>query len=152
FHDWDWARAETASRRAVELSPGEPVGHAHLADYMSIRGRHDEAIAEFDRVLELDPISRVYLGHFALLLYRARRFDESIAYCRKALDIDANYANALWFMALSMEQKHQRREATQALESAVHISPAPHYRALLARAYAMSDAEEKARSILVELM
>src|SRR5262245_15786739 len=49
FHDWDWERAEAESRRAVELSPGEPVGHAHVADYMSIRGRHDEAIAAFKR-------------------------------------------------------------------------------------------------------
>ncbi|MBV9499678.1 MAG: hypothetical protein JO138_09915 [Acidobacteriaceae bacterium] len=37
---------------------------AHWADYMSIRGRHDEAIMEYNKVLELDPILRVRLGHF----------------------------------------------------------------------------------------
>jgi len=62
--DWDWAAAEAACRRAVELSPGDSVIRAHWADYMSIRGRHDEAIMEYNKVLELDPILRVRLGHF----------------------------------------------------------------------------------------
>jgi TolB-like protein len=118
--DWDWDRAEAESRRAVELSPGHSVTHAQLADYLSIRARHDEAIQEFSRVLELDPISRMYLGHFGLILYRARRYDESIAQCRKALDVDPNYANALWFMALSLEQKGELSESVAKLEQAVN--------------------------------
>ena len=60
---WDWSRAEAECRRAVELKPGQSVTHAALADYISIQGRHEEAIEEFGRVLDLDPISRMYLGH-----------------------------------------------------------------------------------------
>src|ERR1700686_1199673 len=30
FYDWDWAAAEAESKRAVELSPGESVTHAHF--------------------------------------------------------------------------------------------------------------------------
>jgi tetratricopeptide (TPR) repeat protein len=85
LYDWDWAAAEAESRRAVELSPGVSVTHAHLGDYMSIRGRHDEAIAEFRRVRELDPISCEYNRWLALILYRARRSDEAIAQCHKSL-------------------------------------------------------------------
>jgi TolB-like protein/Flp pilus assembly protein TadD len=151
FHDWDWARAEIEVRRAVELSPGDPVGYAHFADYMSIRGRHGEAIEEFRTVLELDPISPVYLAHFALLLYRARRYDDSIAQCRKALDIDPHYPNALWFLALSLEQKGELSEAVATLEKAVQISDAPHYRALLGRSYALSGRRTDAQAILHEL-
>ena len=93
------------------MIPGEAVTHAHFADYLSIRGRHSEAIRACNRARELDPISRVHIGHFGLVLYRARRYDESIEQCHKALEIDPNYANALWFLALSQEQKGDIREA-----------------------------------------
>jgi TolB-like protein/Flp pilus assembly protein TadD len=149
--DWDWERAEAESRRAVELRPGHCVTHAQLADYMSIRARHEEAIEEFSRVLELDPISRMYLGHFGLILYRARRYDESIAQCLKALDVDPNYANALRFMALSLEQKGELSQSIAKLEKAAGLSNGWHYRALLARAYALAGERRKALDILDEL-
>jgi len=49
---------EAESRLAVELSPSHSVTHADLADYLSIQGRHSEAIEEFRLALNLDPISR----------------------------------------------------------------------------------------------
>jgi len=152
FYDWDWAAAEAESKRAVELSPGESVTHAHFADYLSIRGRHSEAIQAYKRVLELDPISRVHLGHFGLILYRARRYDESMAQCHRALEIDPNYANALWFLALSLEQKGQLPEAIANLEKAVSLSQGSYYQmALLGRAYALVGERTKALDILDEL-
>lgn len=151
LYEWDWAAAEAACRRAVELSPGDPVTRVHWADYMSIRGRHDEAIAEYYRALELDPISRVRLGHFGLILYRARRYDEAIAQCEKALEIDQNYVNALWFLALALEQKGELGESIARLERAASLSAGPHYRALLGRAYALAGKKAKALNILEEL-
>jgi TolB-like protein/Flp pilus assembly protein TadD len=151
FYDWDWAAAEAESKRAVELSPGESVTHAHFADYLSIRGRHSEAIRAYSRVLDLDPISRVYIAHFGLILYRARRYDESIAQCQKALEIDPQYANGLWFLALSLEQKDDLQGAVARLEEAVNLSHGPHYRALLGRAYGLAGEKRKALEILEEL-
>jgi len=146
--DWDWTGAEAVCRGAVELRPGDSVAALHLADYMSIQGRHDEAIAELTRVLEYDPISRVNLGFFGLILYRARRYDESIAQCQKALDIDPNYCNAMWFMSLSLEQKGKLPAAIAKLEKAVSLAGAPHFQALLGRAYAISGERKKALDIL----
>jgi len=57
-------RAEAECIRALQLSPNDSVTHVHLADYMSIQERHDEAIAEYKLALELDPISCVYIGFF----------------------------------------------------------------------------------------
>jgi TolB-like protein/Flp pilus assembly protein TadD len=151
FHDWDWAAAEAEAKRAVELSPGESVTHAHFADYLSLRGRHSEAVAAYRRVLDLDPISRVYIGHFGLILYRARRYDESISQCQKALEIDPQYANGLWFLALSLEQKGDLPGAIATLEKAVSLSQGPHYQALLGRAYALAGEKCKALRILDEL-
>jgi tetratricopeptide (TPR) repeat protein len=135
----------------VELSPGESVTHAHFADYLSIRGRHSEAVQAYNRVLELDPISRVHLGHLGLILYRARRYDDSIAQCRRALEIDPNYANALWFLALSLEQKGELPEAIAYLEKAVSLSQGSYYQAQLGRTYALAGERTKALDILDEL-
>jgi tetratricopeptide (TPR) repeat protein len=90
-------------------------------------------------------------GHLGLILYRARRYDESIAQCQKALEIDPNYANALWFLALSLEQKGQLTESIAKLEKAVSLSAASHFRALLGRAYALAGERTKAQNILEEL-
>ena len=143
FYDWDWNAADAHIKRAIELRPGESVTHCHYADFLSIRGRHSEAIAAYERVLELDPISRVYLGLFGLMLYRARRYDESIAQCRKALEIDPHYANAMWFMALSLEQKGDLPQAIAKLETAVSLTRGSHFRALLGRAYALIGETDK---------
>jgi tetratricopeptide (TPR) repeat protein len=131
--------------------PGEAVTHAHFADYLSIRGRHSEAIRACNRALELDPISRVHIGHFGLVLYRARRYDESIEQCHKALEIDPNYANALWFLALSQERIGDLRQAIANLEKAVSVTHGSYYQALLGRGYAMAGERTKALDILDEL-
>jgi TolB-like protein/lipoprotein NlpI len=151
IYEWNWPAAEAESRRAVDLTPGEALTYAHYADYLSIKGRHDQAISVFKRVLDLDPISRVYIGHCGLILYRARRYDESIAQCLKALEIDPYYVNAMWFLALSLEQKGDLPGAIVRLEFAANLTHGPLFNALLARAYALTGETAKAIAILHQL-
>lgn len=148
LYDWDWANAESECRRGVELRPGDAAARQHLADYMSIQARHDEAIAESRKALESNPISRVSLGHLGLLLYRARRYDESIAQCQKTLDIDPHYCNAMWFMALAQEQKGLLSLSIANLERTVSLCGEPLFLALLSRDYALSGERTKALEIL----
>jgi TolB-like protein/Tfp pilus assembly protein PilF len=151
LYDWDWAAAEAECRRAMQLGSNDSSTHVHLADYMSIQARHEDAIAEYKIALELDPISCMYIGFFGMILHRARRYDESIVQCKKALEIDPNYPNALWFIALSLEQRGQLADSITNLEKAVSLSPGPHFRALLGRAYALAGERTKAQNILDEL-
>ncbi len=151
LYDWDWARAEAECMRAMQLTPGDSATHVHLADYMSIQARHNEAIAVFRHALELDPMSRLYIAFFGMVLYRARRYDESIVQCQKALEIDPHYPNALWFMSLSLEQKGRLAESISHLEQAVNLAPASHFQALLGRAYAQTGQSAKAKEILEDL-
>ena len=151
LYEWDWASAEAECMRAVQLNPGDSQTHVHLADYMSIQARHDQAIVEMTRGLELDPMSRVNRAFFGLVLYRARRYDESIAQCLKAIEIDPYYPNALWFLSLSLEQKGQFTASIGELEKAVNLAPAPYFRALLARAHALGGDRLKAQRILEDL-
>lgn len=45
-HRWDWAGAETEFRRALELDPQYANAHHWYGDYLSMRRRPDEALAE----------------------------------------------------------------------------------------------------------
>jgi TolB-like protein/Flp pilus assembly protein TadD len=151
LYDWDWAGAEAACTRALQLNPADSMTHFHLADYMSIQARHNEAIAEYKMALELDPISCVHVAFLGMILHRARRYDESIAQCKKSLEINPNYPNAHWFMALSLEQTGQLKESIASLEKAVSLSGGSHFRALLGRAHALAGERAKAQNTLAEL-
>ena len=67
------------------------------------------------------------------------------------LELDPHYTNALWFLALSLEQKGDLPEAIATLEKAVSLSQGPHFQALLGRAYALAGERTKALHILDEL-
>jgi TolB-like protein/Flp pilus assembly protein TadD len=150
LYEWDWPAAEAECMRALQLSPNDSMTHLHLADYMSIQNRHEEAIAQFQRVLELDPISPVYIAFFGMILYRARRFEEAVEQCQKALEIAPHYPNALWFMSLAQEQQGHLHEAIASLEKAVNLSQGQgsYFQALLGRAYGLAGDKAKAQGIL----
>src|SRR5262249_26332821 len=67
------------------------------------------------------------------------------------LEIDPHYANGLWFLALSLEQKGDLPGAIAKLEDAANLTHGPHFQALLGRAYALAGEQCKALKILGEL-
>jgi len=150
-YDWNWATAELEYKRALQLNPSSSTTHAWYADYLSMMGKHEEAIAELRRSHDLDPVAIMNQAFFGFLYYRARRYDEAIAACQKTLELDPNYPNAYWFMALALEKEGRFLEAIASLQKAVSLSDAPLYLALLGHAYALAGERAKALSTLHEL-
>ena len=71
---------------------------------------------------------------------------------QKALELDPNNASALWWMALSHEQKRELSKAVTELEKAVSLSgEGTLSRGLLANAYALAGETGKALTVLAEL-
>ncbi len=87
-HDWDWKTAEYDLRRATELSPSDPTIHVSCAIFLSIVGRHDEAVSHMRRALELDPLSFLTVRMMSSVLFWSRRYDESLTYIRKAEEME----------------------------------------------------------------
>jgi tetratricopeptide (TPR) repeat protein len=150
-YDWDWANAELEYKRALQLNPSSSATHAWYADYLSMMGRHEEAIAELHRSHDLNPIDITAEAFFGFLYYRARRYDEAIAVCQRTLELAPNYPNANWFMALALEKQGRLPEAIASLQSTVNQSKAPLFKALLGHAYGLAGEKAKALSILDEL-
>ena len=73
--EWDWAGAEIEFKRALELNPNLARAHGRYASYLTLMGRHTEALTEIKRAQELDPLSiNLRFGEGAAL-YNAHRFD-----------------------------------------------------------------------------
>lgn len=91
--EFDFAGAETAFMRAIEISPNYPLAHQYRGNLLACLGRHDEAIAYTRRALEIDPLSVTVNEAFGARLFIARRYDESIEQLRKVVELDPNYAS-----------------------------------------------------------
>ena len=57
LYDWDWASAERAFKRCLELTPTSLGARVWYPILLAVIGRHDEAIAEAKRAIDIDPLS-----------------------------------------------------------------------------------------------
>ena len=88
-HDWDWAGAAKAYRKALALNPNHPVAHHWYASNLALRGRFDEAIREIAPARMHDPNSLPVAVAPAAFLYFARRYDEALAALEVAIAMDS---------------------------------------------------------------
>jgi tetratricopeptide (TPR) repeat protein len=84
--DWDWAGAESAWERTLELNPNAANAHAYYAHFLAIMGRSGEAVFHSERALDLDPFNPLFHGLYAMVLCFERRWDDAMAAARTAMD------------------------------------------------------------------
>ena len=132
WYDWDWTHAEQEFQRALALNPNDPLGRNWHGGYLSLQGRHDEAVEEHERARELDPLSLIVNANLARSLYWARRYDESIAQAKKTLQIDPKFGVALFWLegalrhrglfqdAVALRKAVTTPEKAQAIEQTFH--------------------------------
>ncbi len=104
-HDWDWAGAERAVRRAIALNPSDVDARLVWANHLAAFGRVDEAVAEIRRTREMDPLSLVINRDVGRILYYARRYDEALAELGQSRDMQPNSPVVVWWIAKSRLQK-----------------------------------------------
>ena len=125
WYDWDWKGAEREFRRALELNPQDAMGRNWYGGYLSVLGRHDEAIAEHERARELDPLSLIVNANLTRALYFARRYDEAIAQGRRTLQIDPTFGVALFWLEGALRHKGLLEEAVKLRQSVAGPERAP---------------------------
>jgi tetratricopeptide (TPR) repeat protein len=146
---WDWAAAEREYERTIELNLNLDRAHHSYALYLSLMGRHEQAITEAKRSRELDPLSlpiNVRVGH---ILYFARRYDEAIAESRKALELDRNFPYAHGLLGQVYTAKGVSAEAIAEYQEAIKLGGSPGI--YLGAAYAQAGEREQAQAILKRL-
>lgn len=150
--EWNWSRAESEYRRAIELNPNYATARHWYSIQLSILGSHDEAVNEAKRALELDPLSLIIQANLGGRYLRAGRYDEAISECQKALDMDASFAVAHYCIGFARLQKGQLPDAIAALKSAAQLSQGdPESLSALGYAYAVSGNTKEASKIIRQL-
>ncbi|MGD0310749.1 MAG: tetratricopeptide repeat protein, partial [Acidobacteriota bacterium] len=94
YYDRDWAGAEREFRRAIDLNPNYANGHHWYGEFLSLVGRHKEAIAESQPARELDPLSSIINAWVSSRYFFARQLDKAIEEGRNAAEMDPNFAPA----------------------------------------------------------
>jgi TolB-like protein/Tfp pilus assembly protein PilF len=94
YYKNNWAAAERAFHRGIELDPNFGDLPAHYGLCLSYFGRFEEAIAQTKRSLELDPFFPGTNLHYGTVLFFSRDYDRAAAQVAKTLDLFPDYAAA----------------------------------------------------------
>ena len=151
-YDWDWAAAERAFKRAIELNPSYPPPYMWQAQYLNVARRHQEALALIRQAQQLDPLSPHIQWSLAETSMLSGAVEQSAEQCEKGIDLHPDF----WpFHTLLGEIYLRQREYDRSLgnlERGVEISKRhPHALAVLGSAYALSGRRRDSRKILAEL-
>jgi TolB-like protein/DNA-binding winged helix-turn-helix (wHTH) protein/Tfp pilus assembly protein PilF len=152
YFDRDWARAEREFRRAIDLNPNYANGHHWYAEFLSLVGRHDLAIAESERARELDPLSNIINTWVGSRYFFARQYDKALEQYRGAVEMDPTFVPAHLVLGQAYEQKGMLHEAIAEIERAVSLSGGSSvYAASLAHAYGVAGRRTEALHLLEDL-
>jgi tetratricopeptide (TPR) repeat protein len=152
YYDRDWAGAEREFRRGIDLNPNYSNGHHWYAEFLSLVGRHQEAISESQRARALDPLSDIVNTWVSSRYFFARQYDRAIEEGRNAVEIAPNFAPARLVLGQAYEQKGMFAEAIAELERAASLGRGNSiYAGSLAHALGAAGQGGQARKVLAEL-
>jgi len=105
YYEYDFAGAERACRRALELEPNSSLAHQVYSRYLNSRGRADEAISEIKTAIDLEPTSFHNQRNLGVSLYFARRYEESVAQFKRVIEMDKNHASTYMWLLFALEMR-----------------------------------------------
>jgi len=126
----DFEGAETAFKRALELSPNYAPAYQWFGEFLAWQvGRPADALALSRRAVALDPLSAIINTDYAEALSLAGRFDEALAQYKKAIEIDPAFAVAhlqigqlLWYVRGRLD------EAVSWIRKSISLDPGNAFR------------------------
>ncbi len=151
--EWDWAGAERAYRRAIDVNPSYALARVWYAQYLYGMERFDEAVAQAERAQRLDPVSS-YVNTLAGMAYLlAGQADKARATWQRVIDLDPMQSLASRYMAESYLKDRNYHRAIGVLEKAVTYTPKDNFLlGALAYTYARAGRREEALRLTEDLV
>jgi TolB-like protein/Tfp pilus assembly protein PilF len=144
---WDWPGAARDFERALELDRESPTVHGEYANYLTIVGRHRDAVRESLLAEARVSFSPLHSRKVAWAYYMARNYDAAIAQLHKVLAFDSGYQPARTLLARAYVLKGQFAEGIREMKAA-----AAGNEAMLAQIYAAAGSTDDARRTLAEVL
>lgn len=123
----DYGGALAEAEQAVAISPNLASAHGMLGAALTFSGRPKEGLAALGICIRLDPRSPMLadrLNQVALGLYFSREYEAAVETAKGAIRSHPNFSLAYRWFAAALGQLGRTREAKEALEKAIAISPA----------------------------
>lgn len=151
-YDWDWKKAESEFKRAIELDANNSETRSSYGFFLILMGRFDEGIAEIKKASDLNPLSLETTLYIAPGYYFARRYDEAIEQANKTTEMIPDFWLPHLIAGRALEKKGKLREAIAEYKKARAIDNNTSEILMdLGRAYGLSGQLTEAESILSEL-
>jgi tetratricopeptide (TPR) repeat protein len=122
----DYAAAEQALRRAVELSPNQPQSEALLGWALMLQEKYDEALTWFQKVLVREPqnsLARINVGYICL---KKNVFGEAIEHLSRAIRLDNDKKATLYahfYLGLVYLERDMFEDAQTFFEKTIALGP-----------------------------
>jgi TolB-like protein/Tfp pilus assembly protein PilF len=120
--DWDWAGAEAAFRKAIELNPSYGFAHRTLGILLSHLDRREEACSFAKRARELDPLNAVHRALSSQIAFSGRNYWDAVEFAQQAIAIDPEFWVGHIQLAQAQVELGNTDLALEALASATRLS------------------------------
>ena len=151
FYEWDWAGAETAFKRAIELNHGYSDARQRYGMFLTAQGRFAEAVAEFERARQFDPLSLIIQTIAGYPFYYSRRYDEAARLFAEVTATDETYSMAHFRLGLTMAQQGLYDDSIVELQKAIGLSNDRDTIAALGYVHGLQGNHGEANAALAEL-
>jgi TolB-like protein/Tfp pilus assembly protein PilF len=152
-YQWQWADAEQAFLRAIELNPSNALARLWYANLLMSRRRFDESLRQAYAARDLDPFSLIVNTNIGWILHFATRHQEAVDQLTSTVALDPEYPQARWRLADALAMSGRYEESLAQLKEALRLTNrAPSSLSLLAMVYARGERTEEARATLRELL
>lgn len=105
YSDWDFPAAEKEFKRALELDSSNAQAHQWYAEFLSLMGRHAEAIAEIQTAEKLDPLAMIIYHQAGQVFQAARQYDQALEQYRRALQVQPGFGPTYSEMAVAYRRQ-----------------------------------------------
>ena len=115
-HDWDWAGADAALRRALELAPGNAQVLRNAGMLASTLGRGDEGLQLFRRAAAIDPLSAPAHRFLGVACLGAGLLEDAEAAMTKMLELDNQGGLVHFYLGIVLLAQSRLDEALAAFK------------------------------------
>jgi tetratricopeptide (TPR) repeat protein len=122
----DYPGAETALRKAIELSPNDPQSESLLGWALMLQEKYDEALTWFQKVLVREPqnsLARINVGYICL---KKKNWSEAIEHLSRAIRLDNDKKATLYahfYLGLVYLERDMFEDAQTFFQKTITLGP-----------------------------
>jgi TolB-like protein/Flp pilus assembly protein TadD len=152
-YQWQWADAEKAFLRAIELNPSNALARLWYANLLMSRARFDESLRQAYAARDLDPFSLIVNTNIGWILDFAGRHKEAVDHLMHTVALDPEYPQARWRLAGALASAGRFDESLEHMNEVLRLTKrSPASLSMLATIYARAGRTQEARAVLRELL